>query len=61
MFRRPLSAILGPLRVAGFAVDVVDEPFPHDLPVNMDARMRVALTTTPVFLFVRAVREAERR
>jgi SAM-dependent methyltransferase len=61
MFRRPLSAILGPLRVAGFAVDVVDEPIPHDLPVNMDARMRVALNTTPVFLFVRAVREAERR
>lgn len=61
MFRRPLSAIFGDLRGAGFAVDVVDEPFPHDLPVKMDARMRVALTTTPVFLFVRAVREAHRR
>lgn len=59
MFRRPLSAIFGPLRAAGFAVDVVDEPFPHDLPHDMDARMRVALTTTPVFLFVRAVRESD--
>lgn len=58
MFRRPLSAIFGPLRAAGFAVDVVDEPFPHDLPHDMDAQMRVALTTTPVFLFVRALRES---
>jgi SAM-dependent methyltransferase len=58
MFRRPLSAIFGQLRKAGFAVDVVDEPLPRDLPENMDERMRVALTTTPVFLFIRAVREA---
>jgi len=58
MFRRPVSAIFSPLRDAGFAVDVVDEPLPADLPTNTDARMRVALTTTPVFLFVRAVREA---
>jgi SAM-dependent methyltransferase len=58
MFRRPLSEIFGQLRMAGFAVDVVDEPLPHNLPENMDARMRVALTTTPVFLFIRAVREA---
>jgi SAM-dependent methyltransferase len=58
MFRRPLSAVFGQLREAGFAVDVVDEPLPRDLPTNMDARMRVALTTTPVFLFIRAVREA---
>lgn len=57
MFRRPLSAIFGPLREAGLAIDAVDEPFPHDLPHDMDARMRVALTTTPVFLFVRALRE----
>jgi SAM-dependent methyltransferase len=58
MFRRPLSAVFGQLREAGFLVDVVDEPFPHNLPLNMDAGMRVALTTTPVFLFVRAVRGA---
>jgi SAM-dependent methyltransferase len=57
MFRRPFSAIFGGLRAAGFAVDVVDEPFPHNLPHDMDARMRVALTTTPVFLFVRALRD----
>jgi len=57
MFRRPLSAIFGPLRNAGFTVDVVDEPLPHDLPPNTDAGMRIALTTEPVFLFVRAVRE----
>ncbi len=58
MFRRPVSAIFGQLRDAGFAVDVVDEPLPHDLPANTDARMRVALTTTPVFLFVRALRDS---
>lgn len=57
MFRRPLSAIFGQLRGAGFAVDVVDEPFPEALPPDTDDRMRVALTTSPVFLFVRAVRE----
>ena len=61
MFRRPVSAIFGQLRDAGFAVDVVDEPLPQDLPATTDARMRVALTTTPVFLFVRAVREATPR
>ena len=58
MYRRPVSAIFGPLRDAGFAVDVVDEPLPHDLPATTDARMRAALTAAPVFLFVRAVREA---
>ena len=59
MFRRPLSAIFGELRKAGFAIDVVDEPLPSDLPERTDTRMRVALTTQPVFLFVRAVREPD--
>jgi SAM-dependent methyltransferase len=56
MFRRPISAIFGPLKEAGFTVDIVDEPLPHDLPATTDAQTRAALTTTPVFLFVRAVR-----
>lgn len=58
MFRRPLSAIFRQLKRAGFAIDVVEEPLPHDLPANTDPRVRLALTTTPVFLFIRATREA---
>lgn len=57
MVRRPLSAIFGPLRDAGFAIDVVDEPVPQDLPDETDPQVRQALTSTPVFLFVRALRE----
>lgn len=57
MYRRPLSDIFGQLRRAGFLVDTVDEPHPVTLPLEMDDGMRVALTTTPVFLFVRAVRQ----
>ena len=60
MFRRPLSAVFGPLREAGFAIDAVDEPVPEDLPAHTEAGMRAALTTAPVFLFVRAVRAADR-
>ena len=59
MFRRPISGVFGELRKAGFAIDVVDEPLPSNLPERTDARMRVALTTQPVFLFVRAVREPD--
>lgn len=57
MYRRPLSDIFGSLRRAGFWLDTVDEPHPENLPEDMDEDMRVALTTTPVFLFVRAIRQ----
>ncbi len=60
MYRRPMSVIFGQLREGGFSIDVVDEPLPESLPLDMDPRMRVALTTTPVFLFVRAHREGPR-
>jgi SAM-dependent methyltransferase len=55
MWRRPVSAVFGSLRAAGFAIDVVDEPLP-DPSADVDPRIRTILETTPVFLFVRAVR-----
>jgi SAM-dependent methyltransferase len=53
LYRRPLSAIFGQLRQAGFVVDVVDEPRPV---TGSDAapRMLDVLNTQPVFLFLRA-------
>lgn len=56
MYRRPLADIFGSLTRAGFRADAVDEPLPESLPDDMDETMRVALTTAPVFLFVRAIR-----
>lgn len=55
MYRRPLSAIFGSLRDAGFAVETVDEPLP-DSRATGDERVLEILATKPVFLFVRAVR-----
>jgi SAM-dependent methyltransferase len=55
MYRRPLSAIFGSLRDAGFAVEIVDEPLPDSRAAG-DERVLEVLTTKPVFLFVRAVR-----
>ena len=55
MYRRPLSAIFGALRAAGFTVDVVDEPRPDPDP-DIDPALFQILETKPVFLFVRAVR-----
>jgi SAM-dependent methyltransferase len=60
MYRRPLSAIFGPLRDAGFLIDLVDEPQPETGEENGNARILSILRTQPVFLFVRA-RRAERR
>jgi SAM-dependent methyltransferase len=57
MYRRPLSAIFGQLRAAGFTVDVVDEPRP-DAPV--DPALHRILDTKPVFLFIRALRSQVR-
>lgn len=56
LYRRPLSAVFGALRRAGFAIDVVDEPLPEPDPA-IAPELATILTTKPVFLFVRAVRE----
>jgi hypothetical protein len=53
LYRRPLLAIFGQLRHAGFVVDIVDEPRPQ---TGSDAApwMLDVLNTQPVFLFPRA-------
>ncbi len=57
LYRRPLSAIFGPLRQAGFTIDIVDEPHPHtDI---VDPTTATILNTQPVFLFVRALRQPD--
>jgi SAM-dependent methyltransferase len=55
-YRRPLSAIFGELRRAGFAIDVVEEP---RIPPNpdIDPELLHTINTQPVFLFMRAIRE----
>lgn len=55
-YRRPLSAIFGALRTAGFAIDVVDEPRIATAP-DIKPELLAALNTQPFFLYVRAVRE----
>ncbi|MEU4803429.1 methyltransferase domain-containing protein [Actinosynnema sp. NPDC023587] len=59
LYRRPLSEIFGPLRRAGFSIDVVDEPRPQEGPDASPGLFEV-LNTKPVFLFVRARRTDER-
>jgi SAM-dependent methyltransferase len=58
MWRRPFSAVLAPLLGAGLTIDEVAEPVmdAERAAAITDERMRRALTTQPVFLFVRAVR-----
>ena len=58
MYRRPLSAIFGQLRQAGFAVDTVDEPRPQE-GAGVAPEMFEVLSTKPVFLFVRALRRED--
>lgn len=53
LYRRPLSAIFGQLRQAGFMVDIVDEPRPQPGP-DAPPWMFEVLNTKPVFLFIRA-------
>lgn len=55
MYRRPLSAVFGPLRDAGFLIDSVEEPLPKQA-TDGDERVRHVLATKPVFLFVRGIR-----
>lgn len=57
LYRRPISAISGPLVEAGYVVDAVEEPQPvtgAPLPEGLMTTLR----TAPVFLFVRARRTA---
>ncbi|PQM45258.1 Malonyl-[acyl-carrier protein] O-methyltransferase [Mycobacterium talmoniae] len=61
-YRRPLSAVFGALRRAGFSIDVVEEPQIGSTPemesnAEMDPELLRTLNTQPFFLFVRAVRE----
>lgn len=59
MWRRPISAVFTSLLEADFTVDAVAEPRPElDERTASDARIRTALNTKPVFLFVRALRNA---
>jgi SAM-dependent methyltransferase len=57
MYRRPLSEVFGPVRRAGFTIDVVDEPLPESVSDGDPVILNV-LETQPVFLFVRAIRAA---
>jgi hypothetical protein len=57
MYRRPVSAVFGSLRAAGFAIDAVDEPVPELDADTVEPGVARALLTEPVFLFVRALRE----
>ncbi|WP_246411447.1 class I SAM-dependent methyltransferase [Amycolatopsis dendrobii] len=54
MYRRPVSAVFTSLLEAGFAIDAVEEPQPA--PGVEDPELDRILRTTPVFLYVRAVR-----
>lgn len=57
MWRRPVSAVLSPLLEAGLVIDAVHEPTPHlDERQVPDRRMREALNSAPVFLYVRGAR-----
>jgi SAM-dependent methyltransferase len=55
LYRRPLSAVFGQLREAGFVTDVADEPLPQAGP-DVDPATIAILKTKPIFLFVRALR-----
>ena len=56
LWRRPLSAVFTPLPEQGLIIDAVHEPEPsfHARAVP-DERMRHALNTSPVFLYIRAI------
>lgn len=53
-YRRPLSAVFGGLREAGFAIDAVEEPrIAAD--AGIDPELLHVINTQPLFLFVRAI------
>lgn len=53
-YRRPLSAVFGELRRAGFVIDAVDEPRPLPELRELSPEAYAELSTKPVFLYVRA-------
>jgi len=57
MYRRPLSAIFGPLRHAGFFIDIVDEPQAETACGAGNPEVLQFLQTKPIFLFIRAMRD----
>jgi SAM-dependent methyltransferase len=60
-WRRPLSAMLGPLADAGFRLDVLREPQPLPECEQQYPEAWRVLTTRPRFLFLRAVADAPDR
>jgi SAM-dependent methyltransferase len=54
-FHRPLGAVFGALRAAGFRVDEMVEPMPLPQVEELDPRAYELLTTAPRFLYFRAV------
>lgn len=59
MWRRPISAIFTPLLAQGFVIDAVHEPsLSLTESAVPNAGTRTALNSSPVFLFIRAVRPA---
>lgn len=57
MWRRPISAIFSPLLSQGLVINEVHEPQPgFDERAVPEERMRQALNTSPVFLYIRATR-----
>jgi len=57
MWRRPVSAVFTPLLDQGFIIERVEEPRPElDEEMVPDTRVREALNSSPVFLYVRAQR-----
>lgn len=59
IWRRPITAVFTPLLEQGFVVERVEEPTPDlDAAAVPDLCMRDALNTSPVFLYIRAIRPA---
>lgn len=54
-YHRPLGAMFGALRAAGFGVDEIVEPMPLPQVEDLDPRAYELLTTAPRFLYFRAV------
>lgn len=57
-YRRPLSQAFAALRDAGFQVDQLVEPMPLPEARERDPKVYAALTTTPNFLYFRAISPA---
>jgi len=61
LYRRPLSAIFGPLRASGLLIDIVDELQPERTSRTSDPQVMHILQTMPVFLYIRTLRATARR